>query len=392
MALEGYAELFFSEMLSNVKSNLIRREGEAFYDPSTAEWVMLTPLPVGTPVAALRLPLSSEVVPIYTKIIDNATGHSSGGYVVTFDPVLVYTDYNYLIVGPTVQENTAAPYMGSGNTGCTNLTDLITREDIAPETCFVDFEGSYDYSDADRAVEGGCVYDTVTKFRDFYIIDSVSNPTEPRVTFGHNSNPSFCDGTCPGVACIEVIDTGDQVGLAGYMSKGHLGSENFRIKQGIRFWIDSENNDTDEIQVSIGFTCAKDGYVEYAGFTQFMPGISFHYNYTLPRNTDGSYPVEVRHVSDFSGSAWESWPAGDAGKWLAAGSWLTLDMYYDRITDTGAANLTGVYGDINIGMSLEYFGADPVGDLLPMILVKKKKGNKSMKVYVDYIYYGTEPL
>ncbi len=67
-------------------------------------------------------------------------------------------------------------------------------------------------------------------------------------------------------------------------------------------------------------------------------------------------------------------------------------MYYDRITDTGAANLTGVYGDINIGMSLEYFGADPVGDLLPMILVKKKKGNKSMKVYVDYIYYGTEPL
>ncbi len=389
MAIESYADTFLADMLSRVQSNLERRVGSVFWEDNGSVFVAFATLPVGTPVI-----LIDDAFGVYATITGVTGGHSSGGSVIDFDPIP--TSGNYIMVGPVMQETVAAPYVKAGTTKVTTEAGLIEKEDSKPEMCFVDFEGSYLYGVADRGTQYGCpVNPVVTKFRDFYIMDSSTDPSRILVTFDHNTNPLFCDGTCPGVACIEVTSPNDDAAIAGYMCKGYLGTTYYRIKQGFRFWIDSENDETDEIQVSIGFTNGKDGYVDGDGPLMFMPGFSFHYNYKLPRDADGRYPIEVIETSDSMGAGpalWTQFPAAEAGKWPSAGRWISVDMYYDRQTDTGQVTFNGITAPISIGKAFEYFGPGAIDEILPMLYVKKKRGSRPMKVYVDYLYYGTEPV
>lgn len=391
MAIETYADTFFSNLFAYVQANLAREVGVSFYDFGTFEFVAFAYPPLGCPI--LLIDLNEVQSPFYSKVSGVVGAHASGGTSIEFDPVPPAS--SYLMLTGVRQATEATPYAKAGGTGVTTEAGLVDLESQIRAITFVDFEGAYTYSDVDKNSENGATtVQVVTKFRDFYIID-FANTGGQRVTFGHNSNSLFSDGTCPGVACIEVIDVGDIAAIAGYACRSYEGAfENFRVKQGLRFWIDSENTDDDEIQISIGFTNGKDGYVDGDGPIRFMPGNSFHYNYNEPRHADGSHLIEQILTSDASGagpSVWTVIPFTNVAKWPKTGRWISVDMYYDNSTDTGQCSITGSSSSFNLGNSTTYYGPDPVRDIIPMIFVKKKKGNKSMKVYVDYIYYGVVP-
>lgn len=389
MSIESYADTFFYNLLAAVEANLGRIVGTSFYDYDVSVFVSSNMTPIGCPV--LLIDLNENEQPFYSKVSADMGAHGSGGKIIEFDPVPPPSTY-LLIVGAR-QAVESTPYARGGGTGVTTEAGLVDLQNLVRAVTLVDFEGSYPYEDTDKVVETGCTYNkVVTKFRDFYIIDSNALGGQA-VTFGHNSNPLFTDGTCPGVACIEVSTAGDVAGIAGFACKAFEGGSNFRVKQGMRFWIEEENTEDDEIQVSIGFTNGKDGFVDGDGSTKFMPGNSVHYNYNVPRHADGSHLVEQILTSDSQGAGpatWTTIPVVSTVKWPKAGRWVSVDMYYDLTPDLGQLTLSGT-APLTIGAGFNYYGPDPVIEIIPMIYVKKKKGNKPMKVYVDYIYYGVEP-
>ena len=270
-------------------------------------------------------------------------------------------------LGGAWEELTSAPYAGIGSVPYTTVeavkaNALVGYPNVRLAPYFEDFCGYFPTAVLDPA---GSTY--FVKDLRFY------TSGEATVTFNGNQLELFADSRCPGVAVLTCTATDDCVGLAGPGTAEYLDG----FKGSFRVYI-PDTPETDDVQIGLGL-----GSLDSYTLSEVV-GVFLAYNY-LEHGSYENRKLEAVYNSEYSGNRSKVSNNPNGLHW-PLDRWLTVSVTSDSSAFVGTIyDDTGEYYETFNMPAFTGVEGSPVTVLHPFVLVRKSKGSKPFKLYLDYI-------
>lgn len=359
--------------LSAIGSN----KGLGVYDPTTLVVGGGKAFYPGMPVVAF---LNYDFPPVICHMV--VTSYSSDtlvcSIVATYGSFPAFESDNWQIVsGGPLRQLTSTPYLGLTNLTESTIEDVrrasgAGRPSVRYEPYMEDFCGHLPTVTNPEGSNG--------------LLEQPNSPGmcirvygKAQVSFDGNQVEMFADGNSPGIAVMQVTNPGDEAQIIG------KGVSNISSSACARFRIFiPEFEEGEEVEIFLGQANGPGGTYQ---------GSWICFNHRYPRDSKG-YFLEGRYQSAISGPSYllQTFPPSSGNYW-AQGRWLLVA--HERYEAT-PASYVGFIEDDTANFYAEAAMPNFTGSSgsecphsFPAVYVRKKRGSKPARVYLDYIAFET---